>query len=113
MEAVMDSRHAASLSWRAAGFAIVTGLVLTTAPSLADSRFPSGRGGPDYIDPVTGYVCMTPFCDVLRLPGANCICQKENPGERQLSRLRLTCTTREAGAWVACPVKPRYGISTN
>ena len=88
-------------------------LIMAAMPAQAGSRYPTGRGGPDYVDPVTGYICVTPFCDLLRLPQSNCLCQKENPGERRLTRLRLTCSTREAGAWVACPVKPRYGISTN
>jgi hypothetical protein len=91
---------------------IAIALAATAAPSLADRR-PVSRGGPSYIDQVTGYFCLTPFCDVLRLPGANCICQKENPSEQNLSRLRLKCSTREGGAWVACPVRPRHGISVN
>jgi hypothetical protein len=64
-------------------------------------------------DHVTGYLCVTPGCDTLRLPDANCICQKMNPSEQRLSRLQLKCSTREAGRWVACPVKPRYGISVD
>ena len=67
-----------------------------------------GRGGLDR-DPVTGYLCVTPSCDVVRMSEARCICTKDNPSERRLSKLKLTCSKREAGKWIACPVKPRYG----
>jgi hypothetical protein len=101
-----------NISRKRAALAPLLGLILaaTALPAGTGPRYPSG---PDYIDPVTGYLCVTPFCDVLRLPGSNCICQKENPGERRLSRLRLTCSTQEAGAWVACPVKSPYGITVD
>lgn len=49
-------------------------------------------------DPVTGYHCVTPFCDTVVLPDSNCLCQKLNPDESRLSNLRLACTdmtTRE------------------
>ena len=94
---------------KAAGLALL--FVALAFPATAQV-FPRGDG-PDAVDPVTGYLCVTPGCDVVRLPNANCICKKENPTERNLQRLLLTCSTREGGAWVACPVKPRYGISTN
>lgn len=82
------------------------------ATIAAAQTFPSGGqrdSGFNEIDDVTGYRCITPGCDVLRLPEANCLCVKDNPTERRLDRLKLTCSKREAGAWVACPVKPRYG----
>ena len=69
-------------------------------------NFPSG--GFNERDMVTNYLCVTPACDVLRLPGANCICTKDNPGETRLSRLKLTCLAKEGGQWVACPVKSPY-----
>ena len=96
--------------------AVALGAVLAIGSLPASAQVfpsPSERGPSNHLDPVTGYLCVTPGCDVVRLPNANCICQKENPGEQNLQRLRLTCSTRENGAWVACPVKPRYGISTN
>jgi hypothetical protein len=37
-----------------------------------------GRGGLDR-DPVTGYLCVTPSCDVVRMSEARCICTKDNP----------------------------------
>lgn len=86
-------------------------LVLTLGATMASAQnFPSGRdGGFNERDEVTGYLCVTPGCDVVRMSEANCICIKQNPNERQLSKLRLTCSKRDNGAWVACPVKPRYG----
>ena len=72
--------------------------------------FPDGRGGPAYShDLVTGYQCVDNTCTVLRLPGTNCICTKQNPGEQNLSRLRLSCSTRQHGQWISCPYQPRYG----
>ena len=62
-------------------------------------------------DPVTGYQCVSQGCFSLRLPNADCICVKRNPGETDINKVLLACSTREGGRWVACPVKPRYGIS--
>jgi hypothetical protein len=70
-----------------------------------------GIGGAN--DSVSGYRCVDRSCTTLRLPDANCLCQKQNPGETRLSRLHLKCSTKQGGAWVACPVKPRYGISVD
>ena len=85
-------------------------IVALGAPLASAQNFPSGRdGGFNERDEVTGYLCVTPGCDVLRMSEASCICIKQNPEERRLSKLRLTCSKRENGAWVACPVKPRYG----
>ncbi len=102
-----------SIPRRAGGFAGLLALVLLAGATAAMAQnFPSGRdGGFNERDEVTGYLCVTPGCDVLRMSEANCLCVKENPAERKLSKLRLTCSKRENGAWVACPVKPRYGIS--
>lgn len=83
------------------------------APSAWAQFFPTDRGPSNHLDPVTGYLCVDSACTVLRLPDADCICQKVNPGEEDLRRLQLTCTTREGGAWVACPVRPRYGTMIN
>lgn len=78
--------------------------------SANGQAFPSGRdSGFNERDQVTGYLCVTPGCDVVRMSEASCLCVKQNPNEQRLSKLRLTCTTRQNGAWVACPVKPRYG----
>ena len=60
-------------------------------------------------DDVTGYLCVTPGCDVVRLPQTKCLCQKENPAERDLRKLKLTCSTTVGLKWVACPVKPPFG----
>lgn len=94
------------------GAVAISMLALAFGTTIASAQtFPSGGrdSGFNERDDVTGYLCVTPGCDVLRLPEANCICMKDNPNERRLERLKLTCSKREAGAWVACPVKPRYG----
>jgi hypothetical protein len=89
----------------------LTGLLLGAGIATASAR--DHFGGPPATDPVTGYHCVTNSCDVVRLPDAYCICEKVNPGEQVLSRLKLACYTKEAGHWTSCPVKPRYGISVN
>ena len=102
-----------SSAGRAARLSGVAAVILTAGLSYAAAQaFPSGGGrdsGFNERDDVTGYLCVTPGCDVLRLPEASCICTKDNPNERRLDRLKLTCSKREAGAWVQCPVKPKYG----
>jgi hypothetical protein len=79
--------------------------------SMASAQiFPDpGRGSFNDRDPVTGYLCLSPGCDVLQMPGVRCICQKENPSERRLQNLRLQCSAHEGGRWVPCPVQPRFG----
>ena len=85
----------------------ILGLAAGAAPAQ-EWNSGSDRGGNER-DQVTGYLCVTVGCDVVRLPNADCICTKDNPAEMRLSRLKLTCSTKKDGAWVACPVKPRYG----
>lgn len=98
----MDKRT----GYLAAAFAYAA---LTAGAALAQP-FPSpGDRGFNERDEVTGYLCVTPACDVVRLPQASCICTKDNPTEKRLSKLRLTCSKRQNGAWVACPVTPKYG----
>lgn len=64
---------------------------------------------PTPIDRVTGLWCFDTYCGYVRLPQSNCICQKLNPGEMRLSRVKLECVTKEGGQWVACPVRPPFG----
>ena len=82
--------------------------LLVATSTVASSQFLPDRGMNDR-DPVTGYLCVTPQCDVVRMSEASCICTKDNPNERQLDRLKLTCSKKKDGQWIACPVKPRYG----
>lgn len=91
--------------------ALALACALLTGTAAANGQaFPSGRdSGFNERDQVTGYLCVTPGCDVVRMSEADCICVKQNPAEQRLSRLRLTCSTRQNGAWIACPVPPRYG----
>lgn len=97
----MHKTTAANLSGRRAarlGAAILV-VLLGATPSLAGNKR----------DEVTGYLCVTPSCDALRLPGNSCICTKDNPWEYRLSKLKLTCRKKEKGEWVACPVRQKYG----
>lgn len=90
----------------ATALALAAGLAFASPASA--QHFPT-PGNMNERDHVTGYLCVTAGCDVLRHPTANCICQKENPAEQNLARLKLTCSARENGQWVACPVPQRYG----
>jgi hypothetical protein len=65
----------------------------------------------DTTDPVTGYRCVNQGCMTVRLPDADCICMKRNPGETDVRQVVLACFTKQGGHWTACPVKPRYGIT--
>lgn len=90
----------------ARGVALAGLFAAIAAPALAND-FPTGSYRER--DFVTGYLCADQFCGYVRLPDSNCICQKLNPGEMSLSKVRLQCSTKENGQWVACPVAPRYG----
>jgi hypothetical protein len=81
-------------------------LGLPSGPALAD---PAGPG----TDPVTGYRCLSVACTAVRLPNANCVCIKQNPGETDLRHLLLKCYTGHFGHWTSCPVTPRYGVVEN
>jgi hypothetical protein len=90
---------------------IATGLLFGAGVSTAEAR--DHMGSQPAHDPVTGYLCVTNNCNVVRLPDAYCICEKVNPGEQRLSRLRLACYTKTGGQWLSCPVKPRFGNMVN
>jgi hypothetical protein len=89
-----------------AAVAVATLLALPAAGSraLAD---PAGSNS----DPVTGYHCLDRSCQTVTLPNADCVCVKENPDEQNVRKVVFQCSTKTAGRWVACPVKPRYGMS--
>lgn len=85
-----------------------TALFLVASSSWAHN-IPSRQENRDW---VTGYQCVG-TCSTVRLPNADCICQKINPGETDVRKLKLQCWGMEHGRWIACPVKPRYGIPVN
>jgi hypothetical protein len=67
----------------------VAALLMLAAPALAqDGASYAGES----VDPVTGYRCLTPFCDTVALPETDCLCQKLNPNETRRDRLELACT---------------------
>jgi len=90
------------------GAAAAAALLFAVFAAQADN-FPGGR---EDRDSVTGYQCVG-TCATVRLPDADCICQKMNPGENDVRKLKLQCFGMEHGRWVACPVKSRYGITVN
>ena len=92
---------------RLASFTLGAGLALALAGPATAQNWPDLNSNTR--DDVTGYLCVTPGCDVVRLPQSNCLCQKENPAEQDLSKLKLTCSTSVGLKWVACPVKPPFG----
>jgi hypothetical protein len=100
------SRRAGALLLGVASSAAI--LLFAAAAAQADN-FPGGREDRDW---VTGYQCVG-TCATVRLPNADCICQKMNPGETDVRKLKLKCWGMENGRWAACPVKPRYGIPVN
>jgi hypothetical protein len=83
-------------------------LFFTAFAAQADN-IPGGRESRDW---VTGYQCVG-TCATVRLPDADCICRKVNPGETDVRKLKLQCFGMEHGRWVACAVKSRYGITVN
>lgn len=62
-------------------------------------------------DSVTNWLCVGGQCDFVRMPRSNCICQKMNPLEQNVTRLELKCSTTDRPFhWVQCPVRPPFGI---
>ncbi|QDZ00466.1 hypothetical protein FQ775_08780 [Nitratireductor mangrovi] len=96
-----------SLSRPFAAVALAAILGLAAAGAASASAWPDRNSNTR--DDVTGYLCITPGCDVVRLPQTKCLCTKDNPSERNLRKLRLTCHISEAGRWQACPVSPPFG----
>ena len=89
--------------------AVCLSAVFATVPTVA-----TAQSWPDLNsnvrDEVTGYLCTDPGCQTLRLPGSKCLCQKQNPWERDVRKLRLKCSVISFGNISQCPVKPKYGI---
>lgn len=87
---------------RSAFAGAITAAVAWTAPAFAEGSSGTTR------DSVTGWHCLTPFCDTLLVPGTGCLCQKQNPGETRLSRLRFTCIP-PSGSQQGCPLPRGIG----
>lgn len=92
-----------------AGAALSVGLVVAAGSGAFADDWPDSNHNPR--DDVTGYLCVDPGCTTLRLPDSNCLCQKLNPGEYNVRKLRLKCSVVSFGKVSACPVKSRYGIT--
>ena len=105
---ILFSRRTAAAALRLSATVLGAAMLFGASMAKADN-FPAGR---EDTDSVTGYLCVG-TCATVRLPNADCICQKMNPGEQDVRKLKLKCYGMERGRWIACPVKPRYGISVN
>lgn len=85
---------------------LVAGAFILAPAAVSAQQGDSFTG--DHFDPVTGYPCINQFCDVVRLPGTDCLCAKQNPSETVLARVRLDC--RASGNQTqACTLPPRNG----
>ncbi len=105
----MATLMARNLLSAVAASGVIAATLLFTASAAQSGDFPGGREDRDW---VTGYQCVG-TCATVRLPDADCICQKVNPGETDVRKLKLQCFGMEHGKWVSCPVKSRYGITVN
>jgi hypothetical protein len=86
--APMEDRIMASIFSRATAWAAVAGLAALTGAALAQEANYAGEA----VDPVSGYRCVTPFCETVALPDTSCLCQKINPNETRRAELRYVCT---------------------
>lgn len=69
----------------------VAALVATLLATPFVAPFATAQGHGPTVDDVTGWRCISPFCDVVIQPVTRCLCRKDNPGETVATRLRLTC----------------------
>ena len=73
--------------------ALAVAAAIGLAPAVALAQ--DAGGGPAYAgdayDPVTGYRCVTPFCDTVVLPNTGCLCRKLNPDETRRDKVRYSC----------------------
>jgi hypothetical protein len=105
----MEAKKTPSTRASAIALTASAALLAIAASAVWADEFPGGRENRDW---VTGYQCVG-TCATVRLPDADCICEKVNPGETNVRKLKLRCFGMEHGRWVACPVKSRYGITVN
>ena len=80
-------------------------LAAMLSASLMCARAAGDNYAGDVTDPVSGYPCVTPFCDTIRLPGTSCLCVKVNPNSTRIEELSLACT--DMSTRQQCSVSPR------
>lgn len=76
---------------RSLAAAAALALATIAAPAMAQDSGGASYAG-ESVDPVSGYRCVTPFCDTVVLPGTSCLCQKLNPNETRRQDVRYACT---------------------
>jgi hypothetical protein len=86
--ASMEDRNMSKIFSRATTLAAIAGLATLAGAALAQEANYAGES----VDPVSGYRCVTPFCETVALPGTSCLCQKINPNETRRAELRYVCT---------------------
>ncbi len=86
---------------RGAALAAIAGLAALAGSALAQEANYAGES----VDPVSGYRCVTPFCETVALPGTNCLCQKINPNETRRADLQYVCTDMKTRQ--QCSVSPK------
>lgn len=85
--------------------AVAAGLSALAFSAIAQGGSGAGDYPGDTSDPVSGYPCVTPFCDTVSLPGTSCLCQKVNPNETRRAELRFVCTDMRTRA--QCSAQPK------
>lgn len=101
-------RARASNPFSLLGGAAALAVVLFAAPVAAPPAHAQGGGHGPNVDDVTGWRCITPFCDVIIQPVTRCLCRKDNPNETVASRVRLTCLPDRRGP--ACAGSTRFTL---
>lgn len=86
---------------RTAALAAIAGLAALAGSALAQEANYAGES----VDPVSGYRCVTPFCETVVLPNSSCLCQKINPNETRRAELRYVCT--DMNTRQQCSVSPK------
>jgi hypothetical protein len=84
----MEDKAMSKIFTRTAAIAAIAGLSALAGVAWAQEANYAGES----VDPVSGYACVTPFCDTVVLPDTNCLCQKVNPNETRRAELRYVCT---------------------
>lgn len=83
---------------RLSAAAALSAALLAPLPS-----FGQGAGHGPNTDDVTGWLCISPFCDMVVQPISGCLCRKDNPNETRASHISLTCLPSNGSGMQSCP----------
>ncbi len=90
-----------NISMRTAALAAIAGFAALAGSAFAQDANYAGES----VDPVSGYRCVTPFCETVALPDTSCLCQKVNPNETRRAELQYVCT--DMNTRQQCSVSPK------